>query len=156
MSTLLQNAFAFTLLSAAFSRISLQPTSTTPPPLPPPSQRVHLNCSCLIESPTKVHLLLTSFFILDSISQVVKTIALEGSFTDLRRRNSIHIVPKSRKCDSQPVKRKKKKDCWRVEFYSLEPAWTLDMKHLIYRFYFTLIENSAYPYWKVECVGFSS
>lgn len=40
-----------------------------------------------------------------------------------------------------------------MEFYTLELAWTLDMKHLIYSFYFTLIENSAYPYWKVECVG---
>ena len=88
MSTLLQNAFALTLLSAAFSRISLQPTFTTPYPLPlslpPPSQRFHLNCYRMIEFPTKVHLLLTSFFILDSISQVVNTIALEGSFTDLR------------------------------------------------------------------------
>lgn len=53
------------------------------------------------ESHTQAHLLLSSFFILDSMSWVVKTIALEGIFIDLRWRNSIHIVPESGKPDSQ-------------------------------------------------------
>lgn len=55
------------------------------PSLPLSSRgRFHLNRMHLIESRTRVHLLLTSCFILDRMSQVVKTVAVEGTFTDLR------------------------------------------------------------------------
>lgn len=62
------------------------------------------NHMCSIESLTQAYSFLTSFFISESMSQALKTIAVDGTFTDLRWRSRIHIVPESRKSDSRPVK----------------------------------------------------
>lgn len=59
-----------------------QATSSSPGPTS--LQGFHLNYTHLMESAQKAHLLLTVFCILDNMSQVAKTIALESSFTDLR------------------------------------------------------------------------